>query len=124
MFPQGYREVRDEEIFAHIPPRLQAVLSKTQKELADEKKYRSILYPIGVEELEKVDVKQFYVVVGNAENHVCTKWSLYYDVDDYLQTLAVEFSVRIRNGQIEEEFTEGTDTGLGGYDKSDLDTFF
>lgn len=112
--------MRDREILRRVPPELQALLSKTQNELAKERKYKSMLYPITIEELERVDTSEFYVVVGTSENHVCTKWALDGDEQAFL-TLYVEFSTFVEEGELTKQnsdsfpttmITEGIDEAL------------
>jgi hypothetical protein len=98
--------MEDKEIIGRLPPRIQALLSKTHKAIADERKYKSILYPITDEEIENVYVREFYVLAGTQDNHVVTKWSLETHINNFSR-LNVESSHRVADG-VTREFGDGT----------------
>ena len=112
MLPYLYPEVRDQEIFGQISPRLQALLSKTQNEIAKERKYRAMLTSITVDELEEQDIVQFYVVAGDRENHVCTKWLMREYGKSHSIELYVDWSMRAQDGAIVDKFFNYTGTHL------------
>jgi hypothetical protein len=102
------------EIFRHLPPGVQARLSRKNKEVADRRKYESITYPITMKEMEEVQADKFYVIAGAPEKFVWTKWRAAYREENYYG-IFVEESQRWEYGELTHTLDRKAYTGLASY---------
>jgi len=105
MLPYIVIDVLEVEVCQWLPPSLEAQLSRRHRDLADQRKYNSIQYPITVEELDKLNVREFYTVSGSTENHVFTTWMTRPGEDNELN-LRVINSLRVRDRIITDSHSE------------------